>query len=64
MSQQVVYINKERFYCDGGDELGHPRVYYTMVNGEAVCGYCNIKYIYEESDDWWDKVPHRVREDD
>ena len=64
MSDKIVYISEENFYCDGGDDFGHPRVYYTMVDGEAVCGYCNIKYIYEESNNWWDKVPHRVREND
>ena len=44
MTQQVIYIDKEEFYCDGGDDFGHPRVYYTMKNGEAVCGYCNRIY--------------------
>ena len=43
--QEVIGILTEEFYCDGGDEFGHPRVYYTMKNGEAVCGYCNIKYV-------------------
>ena len=45
MSMQVVYINNEHFYCDGGEDYGHPRVYYKMDNGSAVCNYCNIKYI-------------------
>ena len=43
--REIVEITTEEFYCDGGDESGHPRVYYTMVNGEAVCNYCNIKYV-------------------
>ena len=45
MSMQVVYINNEHFYCDGGEDYGHPRVYYKMDNGSAVCNYCSIKYI-------------------
>ena len=51
MSNQVIYISEESFYCDGGDDFGHPRVYYSMVNGEAVCGYCNIKYILRKDDE-------------
>jgi len=51
MNQEIVYISEENFYCDGGDAFGHPRVYYTMVNGEAVCGYCNIKYILRQDDE-------------
>ena len=51
MSDKIVYINEENFYCDGGDDFGHPRVYYTMVNCEAVCGYCNIKYILRKDDE-------------
>ena len=43
--REIVEITTEEFYCDGGDEFGHPRVYYTMVDGEAVCNYCNIKYV-------------------
>ena len=51
MDQQVVYINEERFSCDGGDEFGHPIVYYTMNNGFAVCEYCNIKYVLRKEND-------------
>tara|TARA_B100000575_G_C23139382_1_gene662672 strand:+ start:519 stop:674 length:156 start_codon:yes stop_codon:yes gene_type:complete len=51
MNQQIIYIDKKEFYCDGGDDFGHPRVYYTMVDGEAVCGYCNIKYILRKDDE-------------
>ena len=42
--REIVEITTEEFYCDGGDDFGHPRVYYTMVNGEAVCNYCNRLY--------------------
>ena len=44
MEQEIVYIDNVNFYCDGGDDFGHPRVYYTMKNGEAVWGYCNRIY--------------------
>ena len=51
VEQEVVYIDKENFWCDGGEDYGHPRVYYTMKNGEAVCGYCNRKYVLKMETD-------------
>ena len=62
--ETIIYVDGPGVSCMG--EAGdHPKVYYTIgKEGFVICGYCNIKYIYEESDDWWDKVPHRVREDD
>ncbi len=51
VEQEVVYIDKEHFWCDGGEDYGHPRVYYTMKNGEAVCGYCNRKYVLKKETD-------------
>ena len=51
VEQEVVYIDKENFLCDGGEDYGHPRVYNTMKNGEAVCGYCNRKYIFKKETD-------------
>lgn len=29
----------------GGDDLGHPRVYLTMKNGEVDCPYCGRHYV-------------------
>ena len=51
MTQQVIYIDKEEFYCDGGDDFGHTTDYNTMVDGKAVCGYCNIKYVLRRDDE-------------
>ena len=45
--RETIVIKDKEFYCDGGDDFGHPRVYYTMVNGEAVCNYCNRLYVLE-----------------
>ena len=45
--RETVCIPDKEFYCDGGDDFGHPRVYYTMVDGQAVCNYCNRLYILE-----------------
>ena len=50
--QQKVYIEKKQFYCDGG-EHGHPRVYFTMnTEGFEICNYCNIKYIFQEEEEY------------
>ena len=51
MKAKLVSYSQPDKNCDGGDDFGHPRVYYTMVNGEAVCGYCNIKYILRKDDE-------------
>ena len=29
-------------------ERDHPRVYYTLKDGEAICGYCNVKYVHKD----------------
>ncbi|MBG09767.1 MAG: hypothetical protein CMD92_01225 [Gammaproteobacteria bacterium] len=44
MEQKIVYVTKEQISCMGEDG-DHPKVYYTLKKGEAVCGYCNIKYV-------------------
>ena len=32
--------------CDGGGgALGHPRVFLTLTDGEAECGYCGRRYV-------------------
>ena len=65
-----MYSNKEIIVTDrevqcSGELNDHPLVYYTIgKDGYVVCGYCSQKFIYKESKDWWDKIPHRVREDD
>ncbi len=43
---KTVYVDTERVCCDGGGELGHPRVYYDLdENGEAHCFYCCAHFI-------------------
>ena len=51
MEREIIYIKEENFYCDGGDDFGHPRVYYTMVDGEDICGYCNRIYRLEKDNE-------------
>jgi len=61
--KEVVVYNKQ-VNCSG-EKNDHPKVYYTIgKDGYVICGYCNIKYVYEGNDDWWDKIPHRVRDND
>ena len=45
---ETIYVKETRVACDGGGgALGHPLVYYTLVDGEAVCGYCGRKFILD-----------------
>ena len=45
---EIIYVDKHRIACDGGGgALGHPKVWYSLEDGEAVCGYCGRKFIYD-----------------
>ena len=45
---EIVYVSSHTADCDGGGgALGHPKVYYTLHDGEAECGYCDRKFIYK-----------------
>ncbi|HNS87750.1 MAG TPA: zinc-finger domain-containing protein [Parvularculaceae bacterium] len=45
---EIVYVAEKRVACDGaGGALGHPRVWYALDDGEAECGYCDRKFIYD-----------------
>ena len=40
----VVYCDTNRVWCMG-EQMDHPKVYYTIPDdGEAICGYCDIKF--------------------
>lgn len=48
LTPEVVYVRDRRVPCDGGGgALGHPLVYYSLEDGEATCGYCGRKFIYD-----------------
>ena len=37
---EVIYVSTHRVACNGGGgALGHPVVWYSLEDGEAVCGY-------------------------
>ena len=45
---EIVYVDKRRVACAGdGGALGHPRVWYSLDDGEAECGYCDRRFIYD-----------------
>ena len=46
---KVVYVKEDHISCTG--ENDDPKVYYTLKNGEAVCGYCNIKFIFRKDNE-------------
>ena len=44
--QDVIFTDKHRVSCDGGGgALGHPLVWYSLDEGEAICGYCGRKFV-------------------
>lgn len=45
---EVIYVDKKRIACEGdGGALGHPRVWYSLDDGAAECGYCDRRYVYD-----------------
>ena len=48
--ETIIYVDNPRVWCMG-EQMDHPKVYYTLKNGEAVCGYCNIKFIFRKDNE-------------
>lgn len=45
---EIIYVRERRIACNGGGgALGHPMVYYSLDDGDAECGYCDRKFIYD-----------------
>ena len=44
--RETIVIKDKEFYCDGGDDFGHPSI---LHNGQMdiVCNYCNRLYVLE-----------------
>ena len=43
---EVIEIDSETVACDGGGELGHPRVWLnTGGKGAVDCPYCDRQYV-------------------
>ena len=47
---KVVYVKEDLISCTGEND-DHPKVYYSLKNGDAVCGYCNIKFIFRKDNE-------------
>ena len=46
--RRIVEVHDRSVKCDND----HPVVYYTIEkDGFAICGYCDIKYVYTENHD-------------
>ncbi len=46
-SDAITYVHEDRVACDGGGgALGHPKVFYTLKEGKAECGYCDAKFVH------------------
>jgi len=44
---KIVIVKEKQISCSGEND-DHPKVYYNLANkGEAICGYCNIKFVLE-----------------
>ncbi|MBB42710.1 MAG: zinc-finger domain-containing protein [Rhodospirillaceae bacterium] len=43
---EIIEVEELVVACDGGGgALGHPRVFLTLDNGRAECGYCDRLFI-------------------
>jgi uncharacterized Zn-finger protein len=43
---ETVESDSTEVACDGGGDLGHPRVYLNMGDrGEVECPYCDRKFV-------------------
>lgn len=52
IKETIIYVSSKQVSCTGEDD-DHPKVYYNIPErgGEAVCGYCNIKFRLKEDQD-------------
>ena len=42
--ETIIYVDTDRVSCTG-ENNDHPKVYYSIPEGgEAICGYCDIKF--------------------
>ena len=43
---ETITVDTPTLFCDGeNDDLGHPRVYLTMTQGEVDCPYCGRHFM-------------------
>lgn len=44
---ETIYVGERRIACNGDGALGHPIVWYTLEKGEAECGYCDRRFVFD-----------------
>jgi uncharacterized Zn-finger protein len=43
---ETIIVDTTRISCDGGGgALGHPKVWYSLRDGLAECGYCDRRFV-------------------
>ena len=43
---ETIEVDTTEVACDGGGgPLGHPKVYLSLENGAAECGYCDRRFV-------------------
>ena len=47
---EIEEVTKTRIPCDGGDAMGHPRVWLQIdpEKGWVECGYCDKRFVLRE----------------
>lgn len=47
---EIIVVETTRVACDGGGgALGHPKVWYSLEDGVAECGYCDRRFVLRGS---------------
>lgn len=44
---EIRKVGTKRVSCNGGGALGHPLVWYSLDDGEAECGYCDRRFVFD-----------------
>jgi uncharacterized Zn-finger protein len=43
---ETIEVEETTVSCDGGGgALGHPKIYLTLKDGSAACGYCDRLFV-------------------
>jgi uncharacterized Zn-finger protein len=44
----TILVDARIVACDGGDSLGHPRVFLKIEDRDVTCPYCSRHYVLRE----------------
>ncbi len=45
---KTITVDTATIVCDGGGQLGHPKVTLALENGPAACPYCGQAYALRQ----------------